>query len=456
MFFWRRALIRDAIIIFGAWAGVSLVLAENDFFEWLFEQTRNYEHFELDEIVVAIFALGFFALLAALRVTLALKSQRQAFDAAIIQEQSYRQALVDHVPSAMALKDLDGRCLLINKCFEELIGLPKEQVVGQNPHKLNPFVFTRSDAEKTKKVFETKRAIHWEEQQGTGANARYFAITKFPIFSENSEITSIGSVRVDITDLKLRELEVAAARIQAEAASSAKNLFLANMSHEVRTPLNAVVGLSEVIANGLPQDSAYKDHKEHARQIHLSGRHLLEMINDVLDMTRLEAGRMEPNYAVADLSNVAKEAISLVAARAKSRKIDIDLEIGDYLDAVPLDAIMMRQVLTNLLSNAIKFSAEYTTACIRAERHDDNSVEICVIDKGIGIKSEDLQTAFTPFEQIENIFSRSNEGVGLGLPLAVKLVEAHQGSLSIDSTPGEGTTVRIKLPQTAMTQRAAS
>lgn len=454
--FWRRTLIRDLVIIFAAWALASLLLAENDFFEWLFEQTRTYEHFELDEIVVAFFTLGFFALVAFFRFTLELKRQRKVFNAALMQEQSYRQALVDHVPSAMALKDVEGRCLLINKCFEDLIGIPKKQVIGQNPHELNPFVFTKADAEKTKEVFETKQAVHWEEQQGVGPDARYFSITKFPIFSEESEITSIGSVRVDVSEIRRREVELAAARVQAEAANDAKNLFLANMSHEVRTPLNAVVGLSQVIAHGLPESEANADYREHARQIHLSGRYLLELINDILDMTRLEAGRMEPQLASVDFEKVAREAISLVSIRANARKIDIDLELGDTLKMVVLDSLMMRQVFCNLLSNAVKFSAEYTTVHFAAKRLDDHSIEIQISDKGIGIKSEDIQKALRPFEQIGNVFSRSNDGVGLGLPLSKKLVEAQDGTLSIESVPGEGTRVYIRLPQPATEQRVAS
>jgi signal transduction histidine kinase len=251
----------------------------------------------------------------------------------------------------------------------------------------------------------------------------------------------------DITGRKKAEAEMERARLQAELASRAKSDFLANMSHELRTPLNAIIGFSEAIAHGLLGPTTDPRQIEYIKDIHTSGLLLLSIINDVLDMSKIEAGMLQLAHDAVRVRRLVDEVMRIVRERAHARKLDLvaDLPDGDFL--LIGDERALKQILLNLLSNAIKFSHEGGRVEIRAWDTPDGAVVIEIEDHGIGMTPDEAGRALQPFGQASSVTVRNYGGTGLGLPIAKGLVEAHRGTLVIDGSPGRGTAVRVALPR---------
>jgi signal transduction histidine kinase len=239
--------------------------------------------------------------------------------------------------------------------------------------------------------------------------------------------------------------ELHAAKLQAEAASKAKSDFLANMSHELRTPLNAIIGFSDLMKSEILGPIGNRTYVDYAADINFSGTHLLEIINDILDVVRHESGKMELKEEVVDLDEVIGEALRLVAPQALQG--EVRLASPPPVPGLPrlyCDRVRLRQILLNLLSNAVKFTEPGGTVEVKAELNGD--LQLIVKDSGIGIRPEDIARIMTPFGQVASVYSRNHQGAGLGLTLTKALVERHGGRLSLVSAPGLGTTVRLTFP----------
>ena len=239
-----------------------------------------------------------------------------------------------------------------------------------------------------------------------------------------------------------------AEKIRAEGANTAKSEFLANMSHELRTPLNAINGFSEIMVGEMFGPLGDRRYKEYAGDILSSGQHLLALINDILDMSKIEAGKMNLSFEPLNLEDVVEDAVRLVRNRAESSGLGLDVDLND-LPEFDADYRAIKQVLLNLLSNALKFTPHGGRVSVTAEvrRHiGGDRMRIDVKDTGIGISPEDLARLARPFEQIESQHSKTQQGTGLGLALTKALVELHGGELTLASTLGEGTTVSVTLP----------
>jgi signal transduction histidine kinase len=233
---------------------------------------------------------------------------------------------------------------------------------------------------------------------------------------------------------------------EAEAASRAKTEFLANMSHELRTPLNAIIGFSEVIKSEMLGSLGVERYRFYAQDIYDSGHHLLEVINDILDISKVEAGEFELNEEETDLAYIVEQSLRLVRERAKNQRLDLVVDLDSRLPHVLVDQRLIKQSLINLLSNAIKFTPGPGRVTVHGKIEADGALALSVSDTGIGIAEEDIAKVLQPFNQVESAFSRSHEGTGLGLPLAKSFLEVQGGSLEIDSKIGEGTTVTLRLP----------
>jgi len=239
-----------------------------------------------------------------------------------------------------------------------------------------------------------------------------------------------------------------AEKIRAEGASQAKSEFLANMSHELRTPLNAINGFSEIMSAemyGPLGDARYRDY---CRDILSSGQHLLALINDILDMSKIEAGKLTLRFEPLCIEEIAEDALRLVRNRAEAAGLNLILDFVDLPD-VEADHRAVKQVLLNLLSNAIKFTPRGGRVTVRGERREDplgERVRISVQDTGIGISAADLERLARPFEQVESQHSKTTQGTGLGLALTKSLVEMHGGLLDLKSAPGQGTSASFALP----------
>ena len=241
-----------------------------------------------------------------------------------------------------------------------------------------------------------------------------------------------------------------AARLEAEMSLKARTEFVASMSHELRTPLNAIIGFSDLL-KGKAADNGDQV-REYAGYINDAARHLLELINQVLDISKIHAGRMELSMEHVWLPDVIEHCVLLISPRAKQKKIRLQQHVADDLPVLEADGTRLRQVLLNLLSNAVKFTPEKGEVSILArkldsqEKNGEETVEIIVADTGEGMTQQEIARACEPFEQIHDQLNKKHEGTGLGLPISIAIVEMHGGSVHITSEKGKGTRVRVVLP----------
>jgi len=234
----------------------------------------------------------------------------------------------------------------------------------------------------------------------------------------------------------------------AQEASRAKSAFLATMSHELRTPLNAVIGFSQVLRQG--QAGPISDmQRDFCDEIHAAGAHLLALINDILDLSKIEAGKMTLELERVDLAPLVQGSLTVVREKAHHHGIILEARVGDDLGEVRVDCRKVKQILFNLLSNAVKFTPDGGRVLLEARRLADDLFELSVSDTGIGIAARDLPRLFRPFEQLESSAGRRYEGTGLGLSVVKRLAELHGGAVSVNSQPGKGSRFSVRLPLAA-------
>jgi PAS domain S-box-containing protein len=258
----------------------------------------------------------------------------------------------------------------------------------------------------------------------------------------------VVGVRIDITESKRREEELRRARDEAEVANRTKSQFLANMSHELRTPLNAIIGFAQSLTLGIGGQLSPKQ-SEYVGDIHRSGLHLLELISDVLDLSKVDAGALSLREETVRVSDKVENCYKLIKGRAEESGVRLVFPRGvDKSMTLRADHVRLRQILVNLLSNAVKFTPRGGEVRLSVSQTGSHT-EFVVADTGIGMRQEDIPKALEPFRQLEGGLSRRHEGVGLGLPLTKRLVELHGGVLEIASEPGVGTRAAVRLPRHA-------
>jgi len=282
------------------------------------------------------------------------------------------------------------------------------------------------------------------------------------VFTLVGALLSLAMAQLLVRMIRARHRATEAARAleNADLANLAKSEFLANMSHELRTPLNSVIGFAELLAKQShgPLDAKYLDYSQHIKE---SSIHLLSIINDILDLAKIESGRMELNQQNFDPRETIASSLLFVRERAREGNIAVSTEIADDLPLLFCDERRIKQVLINLLTNAVKFTPESGSVTVSAARDDarddegdndgDNNggmtITITISDSGVGMTADDMKLAMEKFQQVDSALNRSYEGSGLGLPLVAGFVELHGGTLEMESTVGEGTTVRVRLPR---------
>ncbi|MGH7065313.1 MAG: sensor histidine kinase [Stellaceae bacterium] len=277
-----------------------------------------------------------------------------------------------------------------------------------------------------------------------------------PRFDAAGQFLGYRGAAREVTEAARAERRLREAKAAAEAASLAKSQFLANTSHELRTPLNAVIGFSEALLAGTFGALAPRQ-RESVGYIHQSGEHLLAVINDILDLARVEVGKLDlREERGVDPRAVAAACVALLRERAEAGEVRLSVEIGGQMPRLIVDRTRLKQILLNLLSNAVKFTEPGGAVVLTADRDAAGGVIFEVRDTGVGMTAAEVETALEPFGQIETGLARRHEGTGLGLPLARRLTELHQGSLHILSERGRGTTVRVTLPASRILQDAAA
>ena len=287
---------------------------------------------------------------------------------------------------------------------------------------------------------------------GPDGTEQFLSLSGTPVYDHAGTFLGYRGTGTDVTREVLAQRSLEHAKDQAETASRAKSEFLANMSHELRTPLNAILGFAEIIRERLLGPIADR-YAEYANDIHSSGTHLLGIINDILDLSKVEAGRLELVEEIVDVRGIVKSVALLLRERVATAGLSLKVELPDALLLIRADQRKLKQVLMNLLSNAVKFTPSGGEITVRVCLPSELGLVLEVQDTGIGIAAEDIARALSPFGQVDSRLSRRYEGTGLGLPLARALVELHGGTLALCSTPGQGTTVRATLPADRLVER---
>jgi PAS domain S-box-containing protein len=352
------------------------------------------------------------------------------------------KGLVDSAPDAVVVVDKTGRIVLVNAQAEKLFGYGREELINQTMEMLVPERFrgrhpgNRAGYEKDPKT------------RSMGSDLDLYALNKsgieFPVEISLSPLATedgmlYSSAIRDISTRKKLEQELKEQIDRAEMANHMKSRFLANMSHELRTPLNSIIGFSEIIHDG-KAGPINADQKEYLGDVLASSRHLLQLINDVLDLSKVEAGKTKFTYEPVDLAALLAQAGSLLRTQAEKRRINIQVHADAGIQGVVGDAARLTQVLYNYLSNAIKFSPEGGEVWVRAKQEGPEHYRLEVQDLGIGISPEDQGQLFTEFLQLDAGSNKKYQGTGLGLALSKKIIEALGGQVGLDSRVGQGST----------------
>jgi len=341
----------------------------------------------------------------------------------------------------------DLRFTYISDRHEELSGIPASRYLGKTRYESSFEVGGTAKWQQHQDDLDNHRSFHDFQfsRYGEDGQIQHISTSGKPVFDENDVFLGYRGSAVDITAEKNIRRSLQEAKELAEFANRSKTAFLANVSHELRTPLNAIIGFSEIMTTEALGKVENPVHLSYVTDINQAGTHLLEVINDILDVARIESGELEIHDEIIDLELIAETCINMVWARAQKADIKIILDIPKDFPQMQADRTRVRQTLLNLVINAVKFSDKGATISIRAHLNGD-AIDIIVSDSGIGIANEHLENIFEPFTQVQDILTRPHEGSGLGLALVKSMMEMHGGTVSIDSTLGEGTTVTLSFP----------
>jgi cell cycle sensor histidine kinase DivJ len=388
-------------------------------------------------------------------VAAAAQDRQRAADQAAAEGAAMYRFLADNAMDLITRHSADGRIRFASPAAQNLLGLAPDALIGLAPAALvHPDDLRVIQAAFMEASYFARAATAEIRLKRGDSTFVWSEIRCRPAAPANGKAADIVAVTRDITERKSHERALIEARDLAEEANRAKSSFLANMSHELRTPLNAIIGFSEVMTHEMFGPVGSPRYLEYSRLIHESGEHLLELINGILDMSKIEAGKFELSEEIFDLEETAAACARFVRQPAERAGVALKIAIAPGARTIFADKRAIKQVLVNLLSNGVKFTPRGGEVRITASL-DTRGIEIEVSDSGVGISARDLERLGQPFEQVEGEHVRSKEGTGLGLALVKALASMHGGEATIESALGVGTTVHVRLPYAAVDEQGA-
>jgi PAS domain S-box-containing protein len=375
-------------------------------------------------------------------------------------ENTYQQlaAIVESSDDGIVSTSLDGIIISWNPGAERIYGYPAAEIIGQRVQSILPPDRLHEETQIIEEIKLGKSVEHYETVRlHKTSKLINVSLTVSPIRDAAGDVIGISKIARDITarmeaeeQLRISNERISLANAELARAARLKDEFLAGMSHELRTPLNAILGLSEALLEEI-FGTLTEEQKEHLTTIEQSGRHLLELINDILDLSKVESGKMELEIKSVLVRDLCESSLSFIKQQAHHKRIKLDCRIDQDLAEIEVDERRIRQVLVNLLSNAVKFTPDGGSVQLQARADSfHETVEFSVTDTGIGIAPENMGKLFQPFVQLDSALSRRYAGTGLGLALVRRIAELHGGSVTLESQEGKGSRFTIILPWTAV------
>lgn len=352
-----------------------------------------------------------------------------------------KMLILDSLTELVVFMDSELKIIWLNKVALDHMGMRLEDVIGRNYRDIYILYKEKPGKSPVLRVLESGNEEFGEVVTRDG---KTWAVSAIPIKNEEGKITGILKTGLDITTHRRSEEKLLQAKLEAEAANNTKSEFLANMSHELRTPLNSIIGFSDILLEKTFGELNEKQYK-YVRNISTSGKHLLMLINDILDLSKVEAGKMELHYSEFSINSVLEEVKAVLSPLMQGKDLEVTFNIEPDLTTLEADRGRLIQILYNLISNAIKFTPAGGKVLIYCKKSGNRAL-ISVIDTGIGISAEDQLKLFQPFIQLSKSATKQYCGTGLGLALVKKLVTLHQGDIWVESEPGKGSNFTFAIP----------
>ncbi len=374
---------------------------------------------------------------------------RRASEVALEQSELKHRRIYENATEGIFQADTSGTFINVNPAMAVILGYGSSaELINEVSSFIKEVYIDPKIAEKhlmlvSKGQFLIDEIYQWRCKDGT---LTWAALNAHGVFDDEGKMLYLEGTLSDMNDRVRAEVNLRKAKEMAELANRAKSEFLANMSHELRTPLNAIIGFSELLTSEAFGELGHPNYKEYSADIHGAGRHLLGLINDVLDVAKVEAGQLQLSERKIDLAAVIQSCFRMLSVRAAEAGVSLLTELPKEMPTFIGDETRIKQILANLVSNAVKFTNQDGTVTVAVEIRPDNGIDIRVEDTGIGIDEKDLPRVLDRFGQVQTSYARNNEGTGLGLTLVQMLCEVHGGRFTLESEVGVGTVCTVTFP----------